>query len=543
MRLNGLIDQNWKKWERERFLKASTKTETDAFDPEGLKHDGFDDREEYVSTHVPGLADEKRIRAELATLTPPRLDEMNDSPYQSLVLRYGILQVLIRQARYRMEKDELLDAVQQWQQELLDEYSDRDFGEGDLLYLARAAVQYQMDIDDSELNMVRSYCEVRNEDVEWKHEQFTWQDFFQRLASIQRFPKVSRSDRPSHALDTIEKGVWSLQEQALVYEISTDDGDIVGIPEEYIPEIRDWLAYEMSDENFLTMLETLAVFDQQSVLIEASDRFGIDKKNHGKNEKRRENIVEVGVYPSDLLREVVTKDQLKEIVDQYGLDAHKRRTDEMIQATISYFERSQKQVEQGDPTADIYLNAYEEIADGEIQQVPPQLQRVVDEDDPSSKLDVLFEKATGEIFEEVFNLDSTTLLGQQSEGMVPDGEIEQEDTWLLWDNKRRTKSFRLGGSAQHKIVNYIERKQQQHTVEWFILIAPGFGPNAGTNAIQLEKQVGVDIRLLVADDLKELALMWQDSFGDDEELPLSIFYGSGEFNLEASKAAIEQQFS
>jgi len=543
MRLNELIDQNWKKWERERFLKASTKTETDAFDPEGLKHDGFDDREEYVSTHVPGLADEKRIRAELATLTPPRLDEMNDSPYQSLVLRYGILQVLIRQARYRMEKDELLDAVQQWQQELLDEYSDRDFGEDDLLYLARAAVQYQMDIDDSELNMVRSYCEVRNEDVEWKHEQFTWQDFFQRLASIQRFPKVSRSDKPSHALDTIEKGVWSLQEQALVYEISTDDGDIVGIPEEYIPEIRDWLAYEMSDENFLTMLETLAVFDQQSVLIEASDRFGIDKKNYGKNEKRRENIVEVGVYPSDLLREVVTKDQLKEIVDQYGLDAHKRRTDEMIQATISYFERSQKQVEQGDPTADIYLNAYEEIADGEIQQVPPQLQRVVDEDDPSSKLDVLFEKATAEIFEEVFNLDSTTLLGQQSEGMVPDGEIEQEDTWLLWDNKRRTKSFRLGGSAQHKIVNYIERKQQQHTVEWFILIAPGFGPNAGTNAIQLEKQVGVDIRLLVADDLKELALMWQDSFGDDEELPLSIFYGSGEFNLEASKAAIEQQFS
>jgi len=543
MRLNELIDQNWKKWERERFLKASTKTETDAFDPEGLKHDGFDDREEYLSTHVPGLADEERIRAELATLTPPRLDEMNDSPYQSLVLRYGILQVLIRQARYRMEKDELLDAVQQWQQELLDEYSDRDFGEDDLLFLARAAVQYQMDIDDSELNMVRSYCEVRNEDVEWKHEQFTWQDFFQRLSSIQRFPKVSRSDKPSHALDTIEKGVWSLQEQALVYEISTDDGDIVGIPEEYIPEIRDWLAYEMSDENFLTMLETLAVFDQQSVLIESSDRFGIDKKNHGKNEKRRENIVEVGVYPSDLLREVVTKDQLKEIVDQYGLDAHKRRTDEMIQATISYFERSQKQVEQGEPTADIYLNACEEIADGEIQQVPPQLQRVVDEDDPSSKLDVLFEKATAEIFEEVFNLDSTTLLGQQSEGMVPDGEIEQEDTWLLWDNKRRTESFRLDGSAQHKIVNYIERKQQQHTVEWFILIAPEFGPNAGTNAIQLEKQVGVDIRLLAADDLKELALMWQDSFGDDEELPLSIFYGSGKFNLEASKAAIEQQFS
>jgi len=545
MKLEELIDQEWKKWERDRFLKAATKAKTEAFEPEAFKHDGFDNRDEYLSTHVLGLADEERIRTELRSFTPPRLDEINDSPYQALVLRYGTLLTLMKQPEYQMEKGELLDAVQTWQQDILDRYGDVDFGNDNLLYLAKAAVQYQMDIDDSELNMVRSYCEVRNQDSEWKHEELTWVDFFHRLAAIDRFPKVSRSDKPSHALDTIEKGLWSLQEQALVYEIVDDDkGDVVGVPEDYAPYIRDWLAYEMSDDNYLTMLETLDVFDDQSVLIEASETFDIDKKNYGKNQKRRENIIEVGVYPSDLLRELLTKQQLKEIVDQYGLDAHKRKTEEMIQETIAYFEESQKDIDEGEPTVDIYMSAFEDIADGQVQQVPPQLQKIVDEDDPAAKLDVLFEEATAEIFETVFNLDTTSRLGQQSDGIVPDGEIAQEGNWLLWDNKRRKEAFHLDGNTQHKIVNYIERKQQQHSVEWFLLIAPEFGPNAESNAIQLEIQVGVDIRLITASDFKELAETWRDSFADeDTALPLSIFYGSGEFDLDTATAALEQQFS
>jgi len=545
MKLEDLVDQDWKKWERERFLKDDTKTKTEGFDPESFKHDGFEDREEYLKEHVPGLADEERVRAELNTLTPPRLSEINDSPYQSLVIRYGILRTLIQQPGYSMEKEALLDAVQTWQRELLEIYSDVEFNGDEMLYLAKAAVQYQMDIDDSELNMVKSYSEVRNRDVEWKHEQLTWLDFFRRLAAIDRFPKVTRSDKPSHALDTIEKGLWSLQEQALVFEIADPDrGDLVGIPEDYTKYVREWLPYEMSDENYQTMLETLDVFNQQSVLIEASDTFDIEKKNYGKNQNRRENIVDVGIFPSDLFREVVSKEELKAIVDRYGLDAHKRKTDDMIQKTIEYFEESQKDVESGESEVEIYLSAFEDIADGNIQQVPPQLQDVVSDADASTKIEVLFEEATAEIFSEVFNLEETSLLGQQSNGIVTDGEIKQDGNWLLWDNKRRSGPFRLDGNTQHKIVNYIERKQQQHSVEWFVIIAPEFTSTAETNAIQLEKQIGVDIRLLRAADFKELATMWQESFaGEERELPLSIFYGSGVFNLEASTAALEQQFS
>jgi len=160
---------------------------------------------------------------------------------------------------------------------------------------------------------------------------------------------VSRSEKSEHALDTIEKGLWSLQEQAIVYEISdADNEDIVGIPEDYAEYVRDWLYYEMSEENYLKMLEELEPFESQSNLVGARDTFGVDTPTEGLSQKRRESLVKAGVFPSELLAEVLDKSELKDVVDEYGLDAHKSKTDEMIHHTIEYFEQSQKVVEKGE---------------------------------------------------------------------------------------------------------------------------------------------------------------------------------------------------
>ncbi|MFA9515599.1 hypothetical protein ACERIT_00005, partial [Halopenitus sp. H-Gu1] len=265
---------------------------------------------------------------------------------------------------------------------------------------------------------------------------------------------------------------------------------------------------------------------------------------YGQNQKRRENIVDAGVYPSELLKEVVEKDDLKLIVDRYGLDAHKRKTDDMVSAIIEYFEQSQKSVDDSEPAVDLYLDAYEEIADGTVNQVPPQLQDLVEADNPEEKLDVLFEDATAEIFREIFNLGETNQLGQQANGVVADGEIEQDGRWLLWDNKRRRQKFRLGSDARSKIKTYIDTKNSQHDVEWFLVIAPDFTEQAETNAAQLEMQVGKDIRLVRAADLKELAELWQEDYAmDDRELPLSIFFGSEVFDVDAASKLLETQFS
>lgn len=550
MELRDLIDENWNSYERKRFLKDDTKEKTDAFDPESFKHDGFGDREKYLETYVPALADEERLDMELNNFTPPRLSSINDSSYQALVIRYAILRLLIQQLDYSMKKEDLLEEVQEWQQRLINDFSEDDFSDDDeLLHLAKAAVDYGSDVYDAELHMVYSYFELHNRSRDNKHEYYTWLDFFKRLSAINRFPKVSRSEKPEHALDTIEKGLWSLQEQAIVYEVNTEDvNELVGIPEDYADYIRDWLYYEMSEENHLRMLETLEYFDRQQTLIEAREAFGVDTSTKGRNQKRRESLVKAGVFPSELLAKALSKEELKEIVDQYGLDAHKQKTDEMIEKTIQYFEQSQKHVPTGADdgvSAELYVQCFEEISDGNVNRVPPQLQALVDEEDQSTKLDILFEEATAEIFREIFNLDGTELLGQQASGIVADGEIEQDGKWLLWDNKRRMDKFKLGSNTQSKIKNYIDTKNQQHEVEWFLIIAPDFTDRAKENAKKLEMQVGgIDIRLVRSEDLKQLAQYWQEEYGEsDKELPLSVFYGSEVLELNIAKEALKREFS
>jgi hypothetical protein len=546
MKLRDLFDEQWKKWEKQRFLNDDTKSPTENFDPESFKHDGFEDRETYIETYAPALSEQSRLSAEVNDFTPPRLKSINNSPYQALVIRYGILRMLIQQPDYCQEKSSLLEDVQAWQQKLIENFSAEDVSEDDdILHLAKAAIDYRNDIDDSELHMIYSYFELHNRSCDRKHDYYTWLDFFKRLSSIDRFPKVSRSEKPEHALDTIEKGLWSLQEQAIVYEISdADNEDIVGIPEDYAEYVRDWLYYEMSEENYLKMLEELEPFESQSNLVGARDTFGVDTPTEGLNQKRRESLVKAGVFPSELLAEVLDKSELKDVVDEYGLDAHKSKTDEMIHHTIEYFEQSQKVVERGEPEVDLYLKCYEEISDGNIDRVPPQLQTVIDEDDQSAKLDILFEKATAEVCEEIFSLEGTNRLGQGASGIVADGEIEQNGKWLLWDNKRRAGEFRLDSNTQSKIKNYIDTKKQQHDVEWFLIIAPEFSETARKNAAKLEMQVGIDVRLVRATDFKQLATFWRDEIGKDgQELPLSIFYGSGTLNLDVVKDGLETQFS
>lgn len=545
MELQDLFDRQWNHRPKNRFLNDDTKVETDLFDPEAFKHEGFEDRETFLETFVPALSDDDRLAEELDNFQPPRLRKINDSPYQALVIRYGVLRTLIEQQDYYMEKPALLDAVKSWQQSIIEGFDEGEFEGDNLLHLAKAAIDYRNDIDDSELHMIYEYFSIRNQERQWRHQYATWIDFFHRLSSIDRFPKVSRSERPSHAIDTIKQGLWSLQDQAIVYEVvDPEEGNIVGIPEDYVDFVRDWLSYEMSDENYLQMLEELAIFDDMHRLNDARDLFDIQAHTHGLNERRRESIVEAGVYPSDLFSEMVEKEELKEIVDEYGLDAHRGRTDEMIEATIDYFEQSQAGIDDGEPTVDLYLKCFDDIADGKVDQIPPQLQGAVEEETPSDKLDILFEQATADIFEEIFNLSETTLLGQKAGGNVADGEIEQNGKWLLWDNKRRSGSFKLGASSRATIKSYIDQKNQQHDVAWFLIIAPDFSDTTVDNALKLEMQTGVDIRLLKAADFRRLATIWRGKFaGPTRELPLSIFKGAGELDLDIVEETLEAQFS
>ena len=291
------------------------------------------------------------------------------------------------------------------------------------------------------------------------------------------------------------------------------------------------------------MMESIDMLDHQGTLIDIADAFDVAKART--NEERRELIAKAGVYPSELLSYALTAEELREIIDDFGLDADMRIKDDMIATIIDYFEYSQRWIDgDGDgPTLEMYLSSYEDIADGTVERIPKQLHEAVDTKDIDDRLEILFEEATAVIFDEAFSLEPN-LLGQHSSGSVPDGEVEQDGQWLLWDNKRRSGPCKLNATTRAKIKSYIDNKDQQHDVEWFLVIAPEFADSAERNALKLEKQTGVDIRLLTADDLRSLADFWNDKFAEREAaLPLSIFYGAGEFDLEPVKEALEEMFA
>ena len=163
MKLAELIEANWKSHERKRFLKDDTKSKTDSFDPDTFKYDGFSDADKYREQYVPALQDEVRLQKELNNFEPPRLSSINDSPYQALVIRYGILFKLVQQPECQMEKEALIESVQQWQHDMIEQYDEDNFDDP-LLHLAKAAVDYGSDIDDSEIHMIYSYFQLHNED-------------------------------------------------------------------------------------------------------------------------------------------------------------------------------------------------------------------------------------------------------------------------------------------------------------------------------------------------------------------------------------------
>lgn len=546
MELRELPDKQWNSHELSRFLKDSSKQDVAGFDSSTFRHEGFDDRERYVEEFVPKLRDPARLDAELNEFQPPRMRNMNGSPYQALAIRYAILRTLIKQRDYNLELGDLLSEVQDWQLNIIEEYDEDSFAEDDdLLHLAQAALDYGPDIDDSELHLLHSYFELHNQAQNRLHNYYTWLDLFRRLAAIGRFPKVSSGDSPEHAQDTIKQAVWSLQEQAILYEVKgSDNEDLVGIPSDYVDFIKDWLHYEMSFVNKISMMESIDALDHQGRLIGIAETFGAEKAVT--NDQRRQNIAKVGIYPSELLSEALTIDELRDVIDEFGLDADKRRKEDMIEKVIDYFEYSRRwdDTEEPETSVEVYLSSYENIADGTVERIPPQLHQAIDEDDPEDKLEILFERATATIFEDAFNVENTNLLGQQAGGNVADGEVEQDGQWLLWDNKRRSGPFKLDSTTRAKIKDYIDTKSQQHDVEWFLVIAPEFADSADNDALKIEKQTGVNVRLLTANDLRSLAEFWDDRFASDGRgLPLSIFYGTGEFDLEPAKESLEEQFA
>ena len=110
----------------------------------------------------------------------------------------------------------------------------------------------------------------------------------------------------------------------------------------------------------------------------------------------------------------------------------------------------------------------------------------------------------------------------------PDGILSFNDKLIMWDNKSKETSVSLLDHIK-QFDRYI--KTSPKPVSVFMVIAPSFTNDSIKECAKYAMNSDTLILLITAEEIKNLALKWQNNHkNDNESLPLGIFKQNGRFN-------------
>ncbi len=158
-------------------------------------------------------------------------------------------------------------------------------------------------------------------------------------------------------------------------------------------------------------------------------------------------------------------------------------------------------------------------------------QHVIDKD---NEIEKYFEEATSFLFEN--KLNHTPL--RQASTEHSDGLLSFRDNYIMWDNKSAEEMVNLKDHIK-QFDGYMNNADKPVPV--FIVIAPDFTPSSEAVAMQYTAEnIGRNIVLIKAADLKELADLWSDESNkrNADPFPLGFFAQPGLFKLETVKNSL-----
>lgn len=538
MKFSELYNQKWNNTPlKKRFLKQDKKVQNK--DGEYLLNVSSMEGKNQLKEKADQFLNPERIRKELERFVPPR----SLSNYEYLVLKYGILKFLCKSPGYSEEEDELIRYVREkWEREIIEEYKEetKEFADDELFKLARAASDYEDEILKGELNLIHRYLKEYNSEKDHENEKLWWGDFFIRLCAIKKFPKLSEAK--IHGNRKVQKAVRALEDQAILYEIKGEHGEkIIGIPEEFVPEIKKWLHFELSKNKFKKLLREIDEFKRGTLNTVMKT---CDLGSASGNEARIKEIAGSKVLPSEALEIGLDREDLKNIVDRYQVNISKRKSSQEIAEAIvqSFLDwgREDEELEWENPQ---YLEYFEELSSLEPITHPftDRLKGDLKKRDLKNIYDKEFEIATYEILKNVLSVQEVELLGH-TDSRVPDGRIEWGDDVILWDNKASGEKYHMGAGDERAMKEYVE--QEDHNVELFMFISSGFSQSTHGKVdtkFNSKKDFETSICLVKAEDFKELAQYWRDYIlveNPDSKFPLSAFLQEGLLDLEKAKSRL-----
>jgi hypothetical protein len=458
------------------------------------------------------LADRGRIRAKLDFL---------QLPYDMRVLSELCLEVLVDEQDYAMGEEELLKAVEHSEQATVEEAKREEslaFGDQNALSIFRDVLTAAWK-KDGDLN---------------PHEAYVMQTLADRLgiaphehrlieAQLGRFPT---SDARPHSPRLVDEALKELQNRGLVVRYREGAKTAYAIPEEVAVPLRAELGIELRGSAFRLLLQTLSNTMLQRIL----KRNGLSP--YGSKDEMVERILSARLRPSAVL-DVVSNEELYGLLKKLPNATVGGNKPQRIENLIRYYDvlvtrRTEHEV---DPRAAAY--AYlSELARRDYAQLRGN--QLIEKD-----LDVehLFERATHYLFEIKLGHKAVRMPGSEhADGKLPlpRGEV------ILWDNKSCEGPYPMTDAALDQFKRYIRAERDRVTL--FMVIAPAFGPEAGSKAERLKLESGedTDVALITADELKWLAENWtQYRKRDDQPFNLAVLDYTGRLTVEQMRSRLK----
>lgn len=339
-------------------------------------------------------------------------------------------------------------------------------------------------------------------------------------AKLGKFPKPNNELHTRSEIRDVRK---QLQLRGLLFQIKNENGvyfDI--IPEEVAGVMQDIFQKDMRTDGYRILLG-YKLFRKKQVLRDILKSNRIPSRSYDLNDSLVEKIIE-RVRPVSCLAYFST-DDLHDWCEDIELPVSGTK-EQRISRIIEYYDAMQiRNPDEEEDERRIWFDVFESLACRDRNLL--RAEGVIDKD---LEIESKFEKATEYLFEKHMNHSPLNQPGSNR----PDGLLSFKDMYIMWDNKSKECPSEVDLQAHIQQFHGYMESSKKH-VPIFLVIAPCFSQLSESVAVRYASEnIGRNIVLITASELKELALEWScdSNKHKDEPFPLGLLARPGRFRRE-----------
>jgi len=348
-------------------------------------------------------------------------------------------------------------------------------------------------------------------------------------AMLGKYPK---DHNELHSRTEINDSMRKLETLGIVFEVRDDDGvDFAVIPEEIVMVVKELMGIEIRRPGYLQLLQYKYV-RKRSYLKDTLSKSNLSYSANDTLASLQQRVADT-VRPSVLLgghspKDGLSNETLHKWCSELDLPMGGTKADR-IQRIIDHYNQLELRPREELDSRQVWYRFYVELASRDWETL--RAQHVIEKD---IDIERHFEAATSYLFDAKLNHTPLRQAGTEHS----DGMLSFRDTYIMWDNKSSETPVDLKGHIK-QFDAYMNKSDKP--VPIFLVIGPAFTHESEATALQYTAEnIGRNIALVWAEDLKELAELWasEENRRNSEPFPLGLFARPGPFSLDSIRSSL-----